>query len=845
MSSNPLEKYERLLTKEPQVNDIYVIVDIKWLEHWKRYVGIEKSDEEKVTKPGPIDFIQLMDQTTLNSSNEIQLRSDAIEGNDYTFIPYELYKDLAQTYKQNGPEIIRKAIPQGQDQIVIETFLIPLRLRESRCLNARTKQIYRSHRTRIEELKNDICNEHSIAPSSTHHLYSSEDENGLNWKLIDERLDLTLEDINLAKNAFITYESRTLSAHNASSFSTSKIHYTPALCGLSNLGTTSFMNSALQCLSNVSALTEYFLCDEYRKHINCDNPLGRKGKIALAYGELIHKMWSGKTNVSVPGFLRKSVAYYTYKCCGFTRKNPQEFMSFLLDGLHEDLNFFKEKSTIEKKDDDDGITDDSILAVEQWDNYRKGNRSKIHDLFHGQIKSVLQCLECQTSKRVFEPICTLGLPLLNKVETRTFKILYVRLNGQIKSYDIKSSVHGRMCNLVQDFCDRFQPKEKDTHEKEPAVIETGSEFNEINQYEEEVVEEEDFTKASDYDEHQPKPDYILAVEIHNHRIHLLYTDKHLLKSIVECDQIVFYEIPVSLKKENNDKILMPCVFREDDRNHKNFGLPFYVNIPRHNCKGSDIEEELQKTIGNFLPLSPTESSDKPLYTTSLLINQNYTGTYKLLNSCLDDHIDFNGKTTILVVDVASSIVEKYKKQEEEEDGKYSDKNHASSVASAIQICSQQKQSVTLFDWFNYFTKKKVLRKSDLWKCPQCNALKKATKKIDLWLLPKVLIIKLKDVNYTRYFRDDIDLLIDCPIQDLDLSQFVLNPAEKAKAKYDLIAVCNRIGNLSDEHYTTHAKSSLDKQWHTFNDSKISDVNVEDVINKAACILVYQQQQQPS
>ncbi|CAF4390344.1 unnamed protein product, partial [Rotaria sordida] len=142
---------------------------------------------------------------------------------------------------------------------------------------------------------------------------------------------------------------------------------------------------------------------------------------------------------------------------------------------------------------------------------------------------------------------------------------------------------------------------------------------------------------------------------------------------------------------------------------------------------------------------------------------------------------------------------------------------------------QQKQSVTLFDWFNYFTKKKVLPKSDLWKCPQCNALKKATKKIDLWLLPKVLIIKLKDVNYIRYFRDDIDLFIDCLIQDLDLSQFVLNPAEKAKAKYDLIAVCNRIGNLSDEHYTTHAKSSLDKQWHTFNDSKISDVNVEDVI----------------
>ncbi|XP_071942708.1 ubiquitin carboxyl-terminal hydrolase 8-like [Antedon mediterranea] len=187
----------------------------------------------------------------------------------------------------------------------------------------------------------------------------------------------------------------------------------PGLTGLRNLGNTCFMNSVVQCLSNTKYLTDYFVGNIYQGDINRQNVLGRKGEVAEDYAVVIRALWSGQYRAVSPRDLSNTVIKYVPQ---FNQNvghhhDSQEFLIFLMDGLHEDLNRVKKREYVEEKDND---LPDIQAANLAWNNYKRLNQSICVELFQGQYKSTVQCETCKNTMVKFDTYMYLSLPLPTK-----------------------------------------------------------------------------------------------------------------------------------------------------------------------------------------------------------------------------------------------------------------------------------------------------------------------------------------------------------------------------------------------------------------------------------------------
>ena len=98
---------------------------------------------------------------------------------------------------------------------------------------------------------------------------------------------------------------------------------------------------------------------------------------------------------------QKNICLYAPQFQGTTQHDAQEFLSTLLDGLHEDLNRIIDKPTIETRPEREAELEAlpiQIASEQEWNIYRIRNNSLVVDYFQGQFRNRMQCMTCNKER---------------------------------------------------------------------------------------------------------------------------------------------------------------------------------------------------------------------------------------------------------------------------------------------------------------------------------------------------------------------------------------------------------------------------------------------------------------
>ena len=611
------------------------------------------------------------------------------------------------------------------------------------------------------------------------------------------------------------------------------------------------MNSIIQSLIQTPVLTKYFIEKRYRKEINRNNPLGWQGKVAEEYGELVEEMWGGQFNVVAPKLFKQVLGEFQPRFSGYQQHDSSEFLSFLLDGLHEDLNRVHKKPLTAAVES--GGRPDLVVAKEAWERHLQRNQSIIIDLCGGQFKSKVVCPECSLESITFDPFLFLSLPIPQQTH------IYRELTF-VPSKHTAALLH-RPHNTP--FLVTVQLPKHATVSDIKAGLST----------------------ALRLPLHHGK---LLLAELHEGKILKALQETSLIDKVREKDCLCMYEVDeLVFNKGVTEKwttLQVVQYVRTDPPGGKlrQAGVPTVVAVPshllsamplrlihqrvadsasalwQHEGDGDDMSVDSHTSNGARMDDGELPSpSPSPPFTSNghsradhpqslpfelVLMDRHHKVNYCDIPRSKSDsdptEIDLLAKApsgagfSFAVIHPASHASRLLMSAASLEPINPSD-------TALLSSSSSSRKHLTIFDCLNSFCTAETLRKSEAWYCSACKQHQQASKKIDLWTAPSVLILHLKRFSFTSTYRDKLDMKVDFPIEGLDLSSFVRGgSASGAGLIYDLYAVSNHFGGLGGGHYTAYAKNLKNGLWYSLDDSNVSQVHPGSVVTEAAYVLFY-------
>ncbi|KAH9616498.1 hypothetical protein KSS87_021657 [Heliosperma pusillum] len=532
-----------------------------------------------------------------------------------------------------------------------------------------------------------------------------------------------------------------------------------------------------------------------------------EGELALAFGDLLRKLWVPDGMPVAPKLFKYTLENFAPQFSGYNQHDSQELLSFLLDGLHEDLNRVKHKPYIEAIDA--AGRPDEMVADEYWRNHLARNNSIIVDMCHGQYRSTLVCPICKRVSVTFDPFMYLSLPLPSTT-MRTMTVTVISTDGSSLPSSVTVTVP--KCGSCEDLVHALG------------------------------------TSCSLRDD-----ETLLLAEVYNNLIlHFMEDPSDSLALIRDNDCLVAYRLP----KERENCQLVVFIHERSDRT---FGIPFVARVSNL-VNGYHIRDEYMKLFRPFLnmdvddyddiensDINPAKmeasmlSSDDSLSSddearADLHISSDFQfhftderGIIRGRRIKLSKPLNFTGGTEKLNVLVSwpENMV-----------GQYDTSNLSPSPEVFRRKFStfKMQESVSLYKCLEGFLKEEPLGPEDMWYCPSCKQHQQASKKLDLWRLPEILVVHLKRFSYSRFLKNKLETFVDFPIDKLDLAGFLAHKNSQHLDCYRLFAVSNHYGGLGGGHYTALVYHG--SRWYEFNDSLVEPIREGDVKTSAAYVLFY-------
>ena len=643
------------------------------------------------------------------------------------------------------------------------------------------------------------------------------------------------------------------------------------LVGLNNLGNTCFMNSALQCLSHATPLTRHFLSNRFKQDLNTANPLGTKGKLANAYEKVMKDIWLSSQNSTSPTALKISIATFAPRFAGSNQHDAQEFLAYLLDGLHEDLNRVRQPPYVKMPDVVGSNL--AVCAEEAWDAHRRRNDSLVFDTFYGQFKSTCVCPKCERVSVSFDAFnhVSLEIPQLHDM-TRTLFILLFRV-GEKPSLPMRYGVTVKRGSLVVD------------------VREALSELCGI------------------------PSDRLVICDVYDHTIYEILKDGKPVSSVRASDVLTAYEVD-PYTDTTIHAIAAHAIVNENSKSNTEatteleasaemseewldaFGFPFLTSFPSQlTCR--EVWDQVWKVVKNvvapkFFNGDDTDNSLKSLlririvdnmgrsrpvflddFDLSAAVNGEGVDCASILPASSDEKLikylgkDCAGHFLFIRLEWLETTSNNTLPEEEtkEEVAPVIDKerflwfeDHPSFVEALQKIrATNVVTGVTLDQCFEAFSKPERLDEHNMWYCSKCKEHVRAMKTMELWRLPNILVVHLKRFEFKHILRrDKLDTPVDFPLDGLDMTKHCASARaadyafveDCVPAVYDLFAVTNHYGRMGFGHYTAFARSwdemGMSNEWALFDDSSVRIIGDgtgqggrnDSVVSSAAYVLFY-------